>query len=183
VNLQVPWEVTPGTKKLRVTRGGVAGNEITVQVDTRSATLTAIGIGRYGAIINASRSGNGVASLPLPAGTAVGPGYRAEPARPRDVLTIFATGLGPVAPTVNTGAAAPASPTSNGLDIPIVNFGRLAFGPLADPLFVGLSPGFVGLYQVNVEVPVDAATNANTWVTLEYPDGRRSNTVEIAVER
>jgi uncharacterized protein (TIGR03437 family) len=182
INLQVPWEITVGTKKLQVIRDGQAGNEITVQVDSRSATLPAIGIERYGAIINATRSTGNTASLPMPSEFAI-PGFRTEPARPRDVLTIFATGLGPVSPAVTTGAAPPSNETVYATDIPIVNFGRLSFGPLADPLFVGLSPGFVGLYQINVEVPVDAATNENTWVTLEYPDGRRSNTVEIAVER
>lgn len=182
VNLQVPWEVGLGTKKLQVVRDGVAGNAITVRVESRSATLPAIGVARYGAIVNATRSTGGVTSLPMPSSISL-PGFRTEPARPRDILTIFATGLGPVSPSTTSGQAASGAPTSNATDMPVVNFGRLSFGPLADPLFVGLSPGFVGLFQVNVEVPVDAATNANTWVTLEYPDGRRSNTVEIAVER
>jgi uncharacterized protein (TIGR03437 family) len=181
VNLQVPYQVTPGQKKLQVFRDGQAGNEITVEVQSRSSTLPAIGIARYGIVINATRSTGGTVSLPLPRGTNLGPGFVAEPARPSDILTIFATGLGPISPSVPSGAL----PTglTMATDVPIINFGRLVFGPLADPSFVGLSPQFVGLYQVNVEVPVDAATNNNTWVTLEYPDGRRSNTVEIAVER
>ena len=40
-----------------------------------------------------------------------------------------------------------------------VGFGRLSFGPLENPLFVGLTPGFVGLFQINVMVPPQAATN------------------------
>ena len=179
LNFQIPYETTPGTKKLQVIRDGQAGNEITVQVDTRSAGLFRIGIGEYGAVVNATRSG-ALVSLPMPSSTVV-PGFDVQPARPGDVLTFFATGLGPITPNVPTGEA----PTvqTNAVDVPIVNFGRSPFGPLADPTFVGLSPGFVGLFQVNVPVPVDAPTDARTRVTLEYPDGRRSNTIEVAVER
>jgi uncharacterized protein (TIGR03437 family) len=183
VNLQVPYGISPGQKKLQVFRSGQAGNGITVQVESRSATLPSIGIGRYGIIINATRSTASAVSLPMPRGTAFAPGYVAEPARRLDILTIFATGLGPVTPAVSSGGLPPSGQLSYATDIPIVNFGRLTFGPFADPLFVGLSPQFVGLYQINVEVPIDAATNEKTWVTLEYPDGRRSNTAEIAVER
>jgi uncharacterized protein (TIGR03437 family) len=120
-------------------------------------------------------------SLPIPSSTAVAPGFSAQPARPGDVLVFFATGLGPITPNVATGEAPTAQ--TNAVDVPIVNFGRSPFGPLADPVFVGLSPGFVGLFQINVAVPVDAPTDARTRVTLEYPDGRRSNTIEVAVER
>ncbi|MCB1021727.1 MAG: hypothetical protein KDC27_17475, partial [Acidobacteria bacterium] len=120
INLQVPWELTPGTKKLQLTRDGQVGNAITVQVDSRSATLTAIGIGRYGAIVNATRSVGGTVSLPFPAGTGLPAGYVAEPARPLDILTVFATGLGPVSPTVVSGQAPPSGAPA-ALDIPIVN--------------------------------------------------------------
>ena len=183
INLQVPYELTAGQKKLQVIRNGQAGNEITVQVESRAATLPSIGIGRYGIIINATRSTASAVSLPLPRGTPLGGGFIAEPARPRDILTIFATGLGPVSPSVSSGALPPSGQLAQASEMPIVNFGRLPFGPLSEPSFVGLSPQFVGLYQVNVEVPIDAATNENTWVRLEYTDGRLSNTVEIAVER
>ncbi len=179
LNFQLPYEAGPGTKKLQVIRDGQAGNEITMQIDTRSAGLFRIGIGEYGAVVNATRSG-ALVSLPMPTGTAV-PGFDVQPARPGDVLTFFATGLGPITPAVATGEAPTA--TTNAVDVPIVNFGRSPFGPLADPIFVGLSPGFVGLFQVNVPVPVDSPTDPRTRVTLEYPDGRRSNTIEVAVER
>ena len=181
LNFQIPYETTPGTKKIQVFRDGVAGNEITVQIDTRSAGLFRLGIGEYGAVVNGTRSTASVVELPIPAGTPVPAGFAARPARPGDVLVFFATGLGPITPNVPTGEA----PTvqTNAVDVPIVNFGRSPFGPLADPVFVGLSPGFVGLFQINVPVPVDAPTDVRTRVTLEYPDGRRSNTIEVAVER
>ena len=79
--------------------------------------------------------------------------------------------------------AAGASSLATAVDTPIVNFSRRAFGPSAIPTFVGLAPGFVGPLQINVFFPEDAPTDARTGITLEYPGGgRRSNTVEIAVE-
>ncbi|MCH8268298.1 MAG: hypothetical protein IH846_12330 [Acidobacteria bacterium] len=45
----------------------------------------------------------------------------------------------------------------------------------------GLAPGFVGLYQVNVQVPSNAPTGEAVEVVLTI-GGVTSNTVTIAVE-
>jgi uncharacterized protein (TIGR03437 family) len=51
----------------------------------------------------------------------------------------------------------------------------------ADPLFVGLTPNFVGLYQINVQVPPNPPRG--TTVSLYTDDGTyRSNTVHLAIE-
>lgn len=178
INLQIPYGTPSGAVKIQVKRGDMVGNEILAQIDTRSAGIFRLNIGEYGAIRNATQG-----NFPLPVEIGQQIGIATAPARPGDVLEIFATGLGPVSPEVATGEAAPGGPLATAVDMPIVNFGRLAFGPLETPLFVGLTPGFVGLFQINVTVPPQAATDPRTRVTLEYPDGRRSNTVEIAVEQ
>ena len=134
--------------------------------------------------VNASQSAPGNVVYAAPEGTISAPGFSSAPARPGDVLAIFATGLGAVAPPVGTGEATPLPPPLlEALDVPLVNFGRVVLGPFAFPSFVGLTPSLVGLFQVNVTVPDGAPTNPRTAVTLDYSDGRRSNTVEIAVER
>jgi uncharacterized protein (TIGR03437 family) len=98
------------------------------------------------------------------------------------VITIYATGLGAVAPVVQSGHAAPGQePLARAAVLPSVNFGR-PFPLRQVPSFVGLAPGFVGLFQVNVTVPEDLPTNPRTPIYLEYPGGN-SNTIEIAVER
>jgi len=178
INAQVPNEVGGGRRLVQVTRDGVAGNIIGAAVGGRSAGLFRFGIGEYGAIVNNTQGGN----FPLPREFSR-PGFNTAPARPGDVLSIFATGLGTTSPVVPTGTAAGASPLATAADTPIVNFSRRAFGPSAAPLFVGLAPGFVGLFQINVVVPEDAPADPRTGITLDYPSGgRRSNTVEIAVE-
>ncbi len=47
--------------------------------------------------------------------------------------------------------------------------------------FSGLAPGFVGLYQVNVEVPASVTPGGAVPVVLTIK-GAPSNTVTIAVE-
>ena len=107
----------------------------------------------------------------------------ASPARPGDVIVIYATGLGPVNIPVPTGEATPDSPLAHTLERPNVNYSTSPFGLSERAEFSGLSPRFVGLYQVNVPIPETAATNRRTPITIGFNDGTRSNTVHIAVER
>ena len=54
-------------------------------------------------------------------------------------------------------------------------------GVSAPAIFSGLSPGFVGLYQVNVQVPLNAPVGNAVPVVLSI-GGAASNTVTIAVQ-
>jgi uncharacterized protein (TIGR03437 family) len=54
-------------------------------------------------------------------------------------------------------------------------------GVPATPSFAGLAPGWVGLYQVNVQVPANAPTGDAVPVTLSV-GGAVSNQVTIAVQ-
>ncbi len=74
----------------------------------------------------------------------------ANPASAGDALLIFCTGLGTVSPAVPVGSAAPISILSNTDNTVTVTVG----GENAQMLFAGLAPGFAGLYQVNVIVPI-----------------------------
>ncbi len=63
----------------------------------------------------------------------------------------------------------------------MVNFGSDIFGTIsATPSYAGLSPGSVGLYQVNVAIPA-GVLSGNVNLTLSFPDST-SNTVQIAVQ-
>jgi uncharacterized protein (TIGR03437 family) len=85
---------------------------------------------------------------------------------------------------VPTGQVAPSQePLARGLENPTVNIGRSFLPALQTPQFVGLTPGFVGLFQINVAIPDTAPTNPRTALSVEYPGGAISNTVEIAVEQ
>jgi uncharacterized protein (TIGR03437 family) len=180
INFQVPFEAQPGIGNVQVIRGGMAGNKVTARIDSSAPGLFRIGVGEYGAIVNASQG-----NFPFPTAVGNALGVAAAPARPGDFIVLFGTGLGPVNPTVGTGQAALGSPLSFIVNAPFVTYGRTPVQgvPLVEPAFVGLTPGFAGLFQVNVIVPLDLGTNPRMAVTLEFPSGPRSNTVEIAVER
>jgi uncharacterized protein (TIGR03437 family) len=83
-------------------------------------------------------------------------------------LEAYATGLGPV-----EGSAA------TNLDYTVITPSAYIDGRTAEVLFSGLAPGFVGLYQVNLRLPVGIAAGTHTLV-LES-NGRRSNQVLFAV--
>ena len=177
INFQVPFEVGEGSGLVQVVREGQAGNTVSATVLNRSPGIFRFGIGEYGVVVNASQG-----NFPLPPAVAP-PGLNAAPARPGDVLVIFATGLGPVTPEVRTGEAASADPLNRSVDTPFVNFSQSPFGLVGTPFFTGMTPGFVGLFQINVTLPDFLTTNPRTPITLEFGDGRRSNTVDVAVER
>lgn len=83
-----------------------------------------------------------------------------NPARPSETLVMYAVGLGPTTPAVPSGTAAPVPAAvtrtrySLGFDFTPA---RVPCGPrlpgTVPPHFVGLTPGFVGLYQVNFTLP------------------------------
>jgi uncharacterized protein (TIGR03437 family) len=64
--------------------------------------------------------------------------------------------------------------------LPTVFFGAVP-APVTQEFFSGLAPGFVGLYQVNVQVPQDAPTGAAIPVVLSIGE-TTSNTVTVVLE-
>jgi uncharacterized protein (TIGR03437 family) len=75
-----------------------------------------------------------------------------KPAKAGDILTLYATGLGPTNPAVATGNVA--APVLAPITTPItVMIGSVTLST-ADVLYAGLSPGSIsGLYQINIRVP------------------------------
>ena len=71
------------------------------------------------------------------------------PAKPGDVVTLWGTGFGPTNPAPPADEAVPASPLPNMTTTPTIRVG----GITAEYLGGALSPGAVGLYQINVRLP------------------------------
>lgn len=168
INVQVPWEVAPGTAQLVVTRDdGVAAAPANVQVATSAPAIYNIG-GQAIAI-------NSDGSLAAPAGAI--PGIATRPAKIGDPngLTILATGLGAVSTPLADGANSSDQVRST-LIQPTVTIGGVA----AQLVFSGLSPQFVGLNQINVVIPAGTPTGNAVPVQLQMGTVN-SNIVSIAV--
>jgi uncharacterized protein (TIGR03437 family) len=141
INAQAPWELTPGSVNVVVTRGGVSSQPVAAQVTQFSPALYGFTNGTAQAI-----AVNLDGSIAAPAGAIQG--VTSHPAMAGDTLVLYASGLGPVDQTPADGA--------NSLDMlrqtttmPSVLFGSVP----SQVAFSGLSPQFVGVYQLNVVVP------------------------------
>ena len=166
INAQVPFELLTG-----------AGT-VSVQVKRGSETSAAqpIGIAAVSPGIFMLNQQGTVAGAILNAQD-FRPVSESAPARPGEFLLIFCTGLGLVQPEVPSGNVAPSTPPlAETLSTPLVNIAGIP----AQVTFSGLASGFVGLCQVNVQVP--AGIPSGTQEVEIIINGVPSNTVTIAVQ-
>ncbi len=176
INFQVPFETLGGDAIVQVERGGAVGNRVAVNIVPQAGRILVWPGLRHGIIVNAD------GSLPLPPGVQLG-AFPTKAARPGDVLVIYAIGFGQTAPAVASGAASPSGPLAQ-LSNVIVRFGATTLFDTTIPVaaqFAGLSPGFVGLYQINVQVPRGVPASSEYDLSIQY-NNQLSNQVKIAVQ-
>lgn len=156
INLQVPPELS-GQDQLPVVVNAAGFRSDPVKVDILAAQPGVfVGAGGQPIVLHADYSLVSTAS----------------PASPGEVIVIYCAGLGVTDPWVDAGVAAPTAPTAVQ---PSVKIG----GASAPVLFSGLAAGFVGLYQVNTQVPDNVPSGtANVIISV---DGVSSVPVLIAV--
>ena len=95
-----------------------------------------------------------------------------------DVVTIYCSGLGEVTPaTVIAGSPAPLDVLENTANKVTASIGGV-FTPV---LFAGLTPGFVGLYQVNLTIPANVTPSDTTPLVLTVA-GQASKPVTMALK-
>jgi len=79
----------------------------------------------------------------------------AHPALANETIVLFLVGMGEVTPAVASGMPAPTKKLTHVTTAPVVTLDNTAV-PSQGIKFAGLTPGFVGLYQVNFVVPAGA---------------------------
>jgi uncharacterized protein (TIGR03437 family) len=84
-----------------------------------------------------------------------------SPANPGEYLVMYLVGLGATTPSVASGVPAPSSTLAKVTHPVTVTVDSLP----STVLFAGLTPGFVGLYQINFQVP-SGAHSGNVVVTV-----------------
>lgn len=137
VNVVISTDLAPGITTLQLTSNGKAGPQLRLEL-----AESAPGLFESDGFVIATH-GNG------PLVTA------SDPARRGEVLVLYATGLGPTIPLspINRLAII-AAPLTRRAEFEV----RLNGVPVPQSLieYVGLTPGFAGLYQINVRMPQDA---------------------------
>jgi uncharacterized protein (TIGR03437 family) len=98
-----------------------------------------------------------------------------NPIHPNQSLTIYLTGMGTTAPLPDLGAMAPLSPLALVDAPPTVTLGSASL----NVIFAGLTPGEVGVYQINVQVP--AHVQEGTSVPLTIMQGGSSTSLPVRV--
>ena len=99
-----------------------------------------------------------------------------NPAHAGDIIMLYLTGMGATNPPVPTGMLAPGLPLAVTSIQPQVTIGGVA----ANVAFSGLTPGGVGLYQINVQIPAGARGAALPIVVSQ--SSIASNTATVPVQ-
>jgi uncharacterized protein (TIGR03437 family) len=168
INFEIPIKAATGSGTVQVVRNGTAGNLVYVDINAQVPRFILYD-GGYGIMTSAAGALVGTPSSPVSIG---------------DTIVIYMIGLGPTSPLVQSGTASPSTP-----DLATVSgTTQVCFGietpfyqaPCAKPLFAGLTPGFVGLYQVNVTIPSGVQSGNTMSVILE--NGIESDSVPLSVK-
>ena len=160
INAQLPF--VAGVSNTLVHNPGGLSNIFVSRVDSSAPAIFNVSGPNNNSFAAVFREDNKLATL-------------SSPLRANEIAVIYATGLGAVSPIALPGYRAPVSPLSIVLNEPTVTFG----GVPGDLLFAGLTPGFVGLYQLNVRVPIGAPLGPE--VPLEVSAGDQSSKVRVRI--
>lgn len=150
INCLIPYGTTGATAKIVVANGSATSNTVTVPVAPTSPGIYSL-----------DQSGSGAGAVEHANGSVVN---ASNPANPGETVVIYLTGMGAVTPPVPDGTASTGSPLNKTVP-PIVYIADQQ----ANVIFSGLAPGFPGLYQINVTIPMTISGGGN------YPVGILTN--------
>ena len=156
--------------------GATTSIKVTSSFGTSADVVLPIEVARPGIYTHES-GGKGQARAINQDGTANGDGSitGTAPAATGTVIQIWASGLGPVDPPISTGTIAPASPLSRAT-LPVT---ATIGGRSARVTYAGAAPGMVGVYQLNLLVPIGVPSGANRLVLYA---GDNSSQDEVTIE-
>lgn len=132
INGQVPFQTTTSAAKLRVYNGNGSSAAMEVPIEP-----TAPGIFQYGTERAVAINPDGAVNS------------QSSPAPQRGIIVAYLTGQGELDPAIPTGHPAPFQPLSQ----PKAQVSASVGGQPAIVHFLGMTPGFVGLAQANIELP------------------------------
>jgi uncharacterized protein (TIGR03437 family) len=142
INCLVPYSTAGATATIQVQNGTAGSNTVTVPVAVTSPGIYSL-----------DQSGTGSGAIEHANGTVAN---AANPAAPGETVVVYLTGMGAVTPTIADGTASTGNPQHQ-TPLPTV----YVADQQATVLFGGLAPGFPGLYQLNVTLPMSISSAGN----------------------
>ena len=167
INALVP-NVATGTMPVTVTSSGLTSQAVNVQIQSAQPAFF-----QWGNYAVATRQDY---SLAVKAGTF--PGATTVAAKPGDVIILWGTGFGPTSPAAPAGVQVPANTTYNTATAVSVTVG----GKSALVYGAALASGFVGLYQVAIQIPT-SLTDGDYPVIASISDVQSPATTLITVQQ
>jgi uncharacterized protein (TIGR03437 family) len=136
VNVQAPADSSTGPVAVTLTNCAATSDPFTITENTTVPGVLAITVNNKQYLGAFTLAGNLT-------------GNPNAPAKPGDVIVAYGIGFGATTPAVVPGTITPTSPLS------LLSGFSAMFGTAPDPspIFAGLAPGFVGLYQFDLTVP------------------------------
>lgn len=148
VSVLVPYETQEGIANIQLINANGSSNVVSMWVGaTQPGSFTQLsnGIG----YVQAQRVNNNY-SLVTPA----------NPAQPGETIVVYMTGLGAVSPAIADGSITPSTSLTNAVNEVDVYFDA-ATSAQGTVGFAGLTPGLIGLYQMNITVPTGLTAGDN----------------------
>ena len=158
INFQVPVATAAGTASLTVNSGGQTSSAVQFTVAASAPGIFQYGVNR-GIVVNQDQGLNA----------------SDKPAASGSTVVAYLTGIGLTNPPVANGSGSPGGP----LAVPPGPFSATIGGTNAPVAFLGLTPGFVGLAQANIQVPSLASGDYPLIITVNGK-GSRPALVSVA---
>lgn len=151
INFLVPSNLLPGPTLVQVILDGHAGPPVKIHVAAASPAL--FQLDQHNAV-----------AIHYPDNAVV---TEEHPAKPGDIVILYATGLGETVPPIPYGEVpTAAAPLERMPDFRLVLDGKPADGSAV--LYAGIAPGFAGLYQLNLLLP--ASTGPDPEIRIGMAD-------------
>jgi uncharacterized protein (TIGR03437 family) len=149
VSVLVPYETQQGIANIQVITSTGSSNVVSVYVGaTQPGSFTQLsnGVG----YVAAQRVNNNY-SLVTPA----------NPAQPNDSIVVYTTGFGVTDPVIPDGSIASSTSLTNAVNEIDAYFDSATAAVQGTVGFAGLTPGLIGLYQMNITVPAGVTAGDN----------------------
>ena len=180
MNMQLPVESPAGSQRIAIR---------TADTDELVAGAPIVVASSQPGLFTRSQDGQGAALALNQDGSLNGPG---NPTSRGNVLQLFGTGQGPTNPVVPSGEPAPSDPLAVTVAMPQATAADCARvqpalcvavgSKLAEVLFSGLAPGFVGLWQLNIRIPTGEDVLTGDVPLTVFINQRVTNRVFVSIQ-